>query len=108
MPTYNKLVRDKILDIIESKGQIAKYMQLEEREYHQELKRKLQEEVNEYMAAEDSENAFEELADILEVIHALASVNGQTMSFLNEKRKRKRAERGGFENRIMLIEVEDK
>jgi len=108
MPTYNKLVRDKILDIIKSKGQIAKYRQLEEREYHQELKRKLQEEVNEYLTAEDNHKAIEELADILEVIYALASVNGHTMSFLNETCNRKRAERGGFENRILLIEVENK
>ena len=108
MPIYNKLVRDKILDIIESKGQIAKHRQLEEKDFHQELKRKLEEEVNEYINVSSNNEAFEELADILEVIHTLVHIHGQTMYSINEIRKRKREERGGFENRIFLMEVENK
>jgi len=107
MPIYNKLVRDKILDLIESKGEVAKHRQLEKEDYYEELKRKLQEEVNEYITARNTDEAIEELADILEVIHALVSVHGQTVLSLNETRERKRAERGGFENRIFLIEVEN-
>ena len=45
MKIYNKLVRDKIINIIESEGRIAKYRILDNNEYKQELNKKLQEEV---------------------------------------------------------------
>ena len=46
MKIYNKLVRDKIIDIIEADGRIAKYRILDDNEYRQELNKKLQEELN--------------------------------------------------------------
>lgn len=49
MKIYNKLVRDKITDIIEADGRIAKYRILDDNEYRQELNKKLQEEVREYI-----------------------------------------------------------
>ena len=55
MKIYNKLVRDKITDIIETDGRIAKYRILDDNEYRQELNKKLQEEVKEYL----EDNNFE-------------------------------------------------
>ena len=49
MKVYNKLVRDKITDIIEADGRIAKYRILDNNEYRQQLNSKLQEEVKEYL-----------------------------------------------------------
>ena len=49
MKKYNKLVRDKIVDIIEADGRKAEYRILNNAEYKQELNKKLQEEVNEYL-----------------------------------------------------------
>ena len=67
MKIYNKLVRDKITDIIETDGRIAKYRILDDNEYRQELNKKLQEEVKEYL----EDNNVEELADIVEVIYGI-------------------------------------
>ena len=67
MKIYNKLVRDKITDIIEADGRIAKYRILDENEYRRELNKKLQEEVKEYL----EDNNVEELADIVEVIYGI-------------------------------------
>ncbi len=67
MKVYNKLVRDKITDIIESDGRIAKYRILDNNEYRKELNSKLQEEVKEYL----DDNNVEELADIVEVVYEI-------------------------------------
>jgi predicted house-cleaning noncanonical NTP pyrophosphatase (MazG superfamily) len=71
MPIYNKLVRDKIPEIIRNSGKDFNCITLKNESYISELKRKLQEEVEEYAQASDDAEAVEELADILEVVHAL-------------------------------------
>ena len=67
MKEYNKLVRDKIVDIIEADGRKAEYRILDNVEFRNELNKKLQEEVHEYL----EDNNVEELADIVEVIHGI-------------------------------------
>ena len=74
-----------------------------EEEYQRELRGKLREEVDEF---EDSGKA-EELADILEVIYALAALDGVSQNELNQIREIKRIKRGGFEQRILLIETQE-
>lgn len=99
---YDKLVRDKIPEIIESKGKKVTCRTLSETEYKEYLERKLDEEVAEFHESK----SVEELADILEVIAALCNTYSQ---YENVKIMQidKWAERGGFEKRICLIEVEE-
>lgn len=72
-------------------------------EYKQLLRQKLLEEVNEYMESGNSE----ELADILEVLTALAGTCGLSINDLMELAEKKRQDRGGFEERIVLLSVDD-
>ncbi|HLD00945.1 MAG TPA: nucleoside triphosphate pyrophosphohydrolase [Candidatus Nanoarchaeia archaeon] len=99
---YPKLVRDRIPEIIQSKGSIPIFRIASEEEYHQKLKEKLQEEVEEFLKDESEE----ELADILEVIKALAKLKKVDDKDLELLRKKKAEERGGFEKRIVLEGIE--
>lgn len=107
MPTYNKLVRDKIPQVIEESGLQFKTRLLSEEEYKRELTKKLTEELLEYEETDNKKDAIEELADILELIHAAAELNGSSFEEVEEVRVKKAAKRGGFKERIFLIEVED-
>ena len=98
---HNKLVRDKIPDIITGHGDEPVTQILEAEAYKLELRSKLQEEVAEFCKS----GKVEELADILEVVYALAAVEEVSQLQLEEMRKRKRRERGGFDQRIFLIEI---
>jgi predicted house-cleaning noncanonical NTP pyrophosphatase (MazG superfamily) len=107
MPTYNKLVRDKIPQIIESKGKKLLTKVLNNEDYIKYLKEKAYEELDEYYAAETDREAVEELADLLEVIHALANQHGFLIEEVEAVRKAKAGKRGGFQEKVFLIEVED-
>ncbi len=107
MPAYNKLVRDRIPEIITKQGLTLTTRILEADEYLTELRTKLQEETNEFLTAESSSEAIEELADMLEVIHALAERHGASVQELERIRADKADKRGGFRDRIYLIGVED-
>ena len=87
--TYHKLVRDKIPEIIESDGKKCVTRALSQEEYLKELRRKLDEEVQEYHESGD----HEELADILEVVYALATATGCTEDALNIIRQEKAQKR---------------
>ncbi|WHY73787.1 nucleoside triphosphate pyrophosphohydrolase [Fictibacillus enclensis] len=107
MPTYNKLVRDKIPEVIAKTGKSFNTTLLENDEYIKELKKKCYEELDEYASAESNEHAVEELADLLELMHALAKVHRSDISEVERVRKEKAEKRGGFEKRIFLVDVED-
>ncbi|CAM4410842.1 nucleoside triphosphate pyrophosphohydrolase [Paenibacillus alkaliterrae] len=107
MSIYNKLVRDRIPEIITKQGLNMTTRILEADEYLTELRTKLQEETSEFLAAELSNEAIEELADMLEVIHALADAHGASVQELERIRAEKADKRGGFKERVYLIEVED-
>lgn len=96
--TYQKLVRDRIPEIIEKTGDTPVYHALSPEEYHTALDRKLDEEAAEFRASGD----VEELADLLEVIHALAREQGCSPATLEAIRANKELRRGGFRNRICL------
>lgn len=107
MPTYNKLVRDRIPEIIRATGKQCRTTLLNEDDYRRELLTKLREESQEYFAAQGSEDSLEELADILEVIKALAAVHGATWEQLDALREEKAKARGGFRDRVYLIDVDE-
>ena len=99
---YNKLVRDHIPQIIEETGGKAEIRILTDEEYRIFLEKKLDEEVGEYHREQNAE----ELADILEVVYALAASIGCTKEELNDVYRKKHEARGGFEKRILLISSE--
>lgn len=107
MPIYNKLIRDRIPEIIEMSGKTLTSRILNDEEYLVEINAKMHEELAEYEAAESNEDAIEELADLLELIHAAAEIYDTTFEELEKVRADKAMKRGGFEERIFLIEVED-
>lgn len=102
MKIYNKLVRDKITDIIEADGRITKYRILDDNEYRQELNKKLQEEVKEYL----EDNNAEELADIVEVIYGILNSMDVSIKEFEKIRINKQEKRGAFEKKIYLEEAE--
>ena len=102
MTVYNKLVRDKIPEIMESKGEKPIIRILSDEEYISALERKLDEEVGEYHRDKNAE----ELADILEVVFALGDAIGCSSEELMEIYQKKRESRGGFEKRYFLISKE--
>ena len=100
---FDKLVRDRIPEIIRTAGKEAVIDVLPEKEILPGLGRKLQEEVGEYLEAENTE----EMADILEVLHGIAFHLGVSWDEVEAVRLRKREERGGFEKGIRLLEVRE-
>lgn len=100
---YNKLVRDKIPDIIKANDKTAMTHIADDKEYWQKLKEKLLEEAREFGESEDPE----EIADLLEIILALAEVKGLSREELEKERQEKASQRGAFKKRIILEEVED-
>ncbi|PFP27659.1 phosphoribosyl-ATP pyrophosphohydrolase [Bacillus sp. AFS073361] len=107
MPIYNKLVRDRIPEVIESTGKQFSTRILNNDEYIKELKKKSFEELNEYINTVNVNDAIEELADLLEIIHALAESHGTSIEEVERARQNKAQKRGGFKEKIFLIEVED-
>ncbi|TMU87116.1 phosphoribosyl-ATP pyrophosphohydrolase [Bacillus sp. BHET2] len=107
MPTYNKLVRDRIPEIIEETGKAFTTRVLSEEEYLIELKKKSFEELEEYHDAESREEAIEELADLMEVVHAFAKSHNTSLDEIESIRREKANNRGGFDKRIFLNKVAD-
>ena len=99
--TYNKLVRDRIPEIIHSSGKTCSIEILSDEEYLKLVDAKLDEELSEY----HKDQNIEELADLLEVIHAATLARGYSLEELEHVRAEKAAKRGGFANRILLKEV---
>ncbi len=102
MKVYNKLVRDKIPEIIEADGKTCKTRILDDEEYLAALEEKLNEEVAEYQ----KDKNLEEMADVLEVLQAICIAKGYSLEELEAMRARKSEKRGGFANRIFLESVE--
>ena len=101
---YNKLVRDRIPEIIETDGNICVTEVLPDDRYLQMLDAKLDEELAEYQESK----SLEELADLLEVMRAVVKARGWTWEQLEQVRQEKDAKRGGFEQKILLKEVIEK
>ena len=101
---YNKLVRDRIPEIIEASGKICATEILSDEAYLRMVDAKLDEELAEY----HRDQTIEELADLLEVIYAAAMARGYTLEQLESVRAAKAEKRGAFANKILLKEVIEK
>ncbi len=95
---YNKLVRDRIPEIIEKNGEEPLVETLEDERFYDELLKKLQEEVDEFLGSGE----IEELADVMEVIRKVLEMKGKDMVYLEEVRIEKAERRGGFDQKIYL------
>ena len=100
---YEKLVRDKIPEIIEQNGRRCKTRILSDEEYLRAVDAKLDEELAEYHRDQN----IEELADLIEVAYAAATARGYSAEELNRVREAKAKKRGRFEKKILLIETMD-
>ena len=98
---YNKLVRDKIPEIIEKDGKTCTCSILSDEEYLKKLDEKLGEELAEYQESK----FMEELADLLEVMHAVTAARGSSIEEVEKIRQEKARKRGGFEKKILLKET---
>ena len=98
---YNKLVRDKIPEIIKVSGKSCIIEVLSDVDYVHMLDEKLDEELAEY----HKDQNIEELADLLEVIRAVVIARGSSLDEVEKIRVEKAQQRGGFEQRIFLKEV---
>lgn len=98
---FNKLVRDRIPEIIERAGKRATVEMLNDVDFLAAVDAKLREELDEYFASGEPE----ELADLLETLYAAAQARGVGVDELERIRLKKRAERGGFDLKLFLKEV---
>ena len=104
--SFQKLVRDKIPEILASKGMTLMLRDLNQKTFVEALKQKLVEEANEVLIAETQEALVEELADCWEVLLALARTEGISMETIEQKRLLKKHEKGGFEQGFFIERVE--
>lgn len=104
-----KLIRDGIPSILSSKGITLHHRVMDDKEFIARLKEKLAEEAEEVETCESQDELAEELADVLEVIHSLANASSITLEQIEELRKRKRAQKGGFDRQILssFVEVDE-
>ncbi len=103
MIEYNKLVRDKILDILKKKKIKYKYHTANKKEYLDKLYEKLDEEIAEFK----KEPSVEEFADILEVLDSIGQYYKFNLDNVKSTKKQKKEEKGGFKKKIILEITEE-
>ncbi|MEW4368649.1 nucleoside triphosphate pyrophosphohydrolase [Paenibacillus kandeliae] len=103
MKVYNKLIRDRIPEIIEASGKKANIEIMNDSDYLKSLNSKLQEELDEYNEDQD----VSELADLIEVAYAIIEHKGMSIDEFEQLRLKKKEERGGFKDKLFLLNVED-
>ncbi|MEK3716247.1 nucleoside triphosphate pyrophosphohydrolase [Paenibacillus sp. FSL R7-0333] len=104
MKLYNKLIRDKIPEIMEVDNKTFELRTLSKSEYCEQLIKKLHEEIREFEEADDC-NQIEELADIVEVIYAIVENQSLSVEEFEKIRLAKKDKRGGFSKQLFLISV---
>ncbi len=100
---YNKLVRDKIPEIIQKDGKYAEIEKVKGEKLIELLKKKLDEELEEYKESGD----IEELADLVEVVYGILHHSGVSSSQFESIRQEKNKKRGSFEDGIVLLQVRE-
>lgn len=102
----NKLIRDKIITLMESYGSRLYSMSLNDQDFQKQLKIKLLEEAAEVAHAQNSQDLLEELVDVLEIVHTLAKHNNISLEQLTKAQEQKRNEKGGYETKTFLAFAE--
>jgi len=104
---YNKLIRDRIPEIIMGEGGVPEVSKLSDADYQNALKVKMSEEAKELLDAQTKVEVLNELVDIHELIRAIAANYGLSMAELEKKLQEKKQERGGFEKKLWLKYVDE-
>ncbi len=99
---YNKLVRDKMVERSEATGSIVHWKKLDDKEFEQALRIKCMEEAEEIFSAQTKGALIEELADMLEIIHAFCDMYQVTLKDVVEIQEKKYQERGSFKDHIFI------
>lgn len=102
----DKLVRDKTPEIMKKSGIAVDVYVMEQNEYEQRLNDKLIEEAHEVIDANTTNERCEELADLLEVMMAIAQLSNIKFSDIVKAAEQKKSEKGSFEKRIYSAYVE--
>jgi len=103
---YNKLIRDRIPEIIKEAGWVPTVKVLKKSEFLNALKKKVFEESGELVQAKDKKRIINEIVDIQELLDVLASEIKITKSGIKKFQIAKRKKRGGFKRRLFLIKEE--
>lgn len=107
MTYYDKLVRDKIPQILKEKEKDFVAYKAADGEYLSYLRKKLLEEAHEFVGSSTEEDALRELADVYEVLSAILKEMHSTMADVRLARVNKINDRGAFDQRWILAEVKD-
>lgn len=102
---YNKLIRDRIPEIIREAGEKPFWRVLNKKEYVREIKKKLVEESREMVKAGKREEVIDEIVDVQELIDALAAELRLTKSQIRKRQGIKNKKRGSFRKRLFLIKT---
>lgn len=102
---YNKLVRDRIPEIIKNDGERPVVIKLSEKRFKEEVLKKVLEEAKELAESKSREELMKECADLQEILMAVMDVNKITCAELNKVRNKRKKDRGGFTNRIFLVKT---
>ncbi|NLI74314.1 MAG: nucleoside triphosphate pyrophosphohydrolase [Euryarchaeota archaeon] len=98
---YDKAIRDKIPEFIEADGNRCHIEKVSDEIFLKYLESKLIEESNEYIAS----HSLEEIADLLEVIYRIIELRGTTLEDIDNLRRIKKIERGGFDENLVLKSI---
>ena len=108
MKTYNKLIRDRIPEIIQKEGNTADIIILSEESFKQAIKEKLIEEATEVCNAQNRDDILSELADLQEVMDTIKQLYNINTLEVNTIQAVKALQRGKFEKRLYLKSVSEK
>lgn len=103
---YNKLIRDRILEIIQKAGEKPYWRVLNKKEYLIEIKKKILEEAKELTQAKKKKDIVNEIVDIQELTDILTSELGLKKSEIKKQQKMKKKKKGGFKKKLFLIKTE--
>ncbi|HRY91257.1 MAG TPA: nucleoside triphosphate pyrophosphohydrolase [Candidatus Gracilibacteria bacterium] len=105
--TYNKLIRDRIPEVIRSHGKLPNYRELNREDYREALKEKLLEEAIELKKAESMEDMINEISDVMEILDAVIEEFGINRDEVIIKKLSKKEERGAFTKKLFLEYVDE-
>ena len=104
---YNKLIRDKIPEIIKKNNAIPKISELSDDKFKIALKEKLVEEARELLEAKTEKEILNELSDVLQLVESIATNNNLSLGEIEKQKENKKQERGGFNKKLFLKYVDE-